>query len=271
MRDRMPKASRNVIPYLALLVVLVVGAGGGYALAASSTKTITVCADKSTGILHLKTHGRCKSSQTRVTWNQQGPPGPQGAQGAQGATGTEGPQGVQGVQGPAGVTVWANVSWRRNGRRGTRTFRSGGDEPASTRSRSPIPSVRARANAPVVSVSDSAPGTVPGGEFPVAWYEAARGQPAVHGVHGSCHVVVDRHPNQSHLRRSRHVRVASESKRGCQSDAADESDRLESTLRPGCRLAAMPALELPSPATGPSPLPSHRARRAGLPRTASST
>ena len=84
MRDRMPKASRNVIPYLALLLVLVVGAGGGYALAASNNKTITVCADKSTGILHLKTRGRCKSSQTRVTWNQQGPPGPQGASGGAG-------------------------------------------------------------------------------------------------------------------------------------------------------------------------------------------
>ena len=104
MRDRMPKASRNLIPYLALLVVLVVGAGGGYALAASGTKTITVCADKSTGILHLKTRGRCKSSQTRVTWNQQGPPGPQGAQGAQGAHWAR--------TGAAGVAGCPGSGWR---------------------------------------------------------------------------------------------------------------------------------------------------------------
>jgi hypothetical protein len=30
-------------------------------------------------------------------------------------------------------------------------------------------------NAPVVTVSDSAPGSVPGGAFPVAWYEEAGG------------------------------------------------------------------------------------------------
>ena len=71
------------------------GVGGGYALAASKTKTITVCADKGTGVLHLKNRGRCKRGQTRVTWNQQGP---------------------QGVQGPAGqtgapaVSVWGQVT-----------------------------------------------------------------------------------------------------------------------------------------------------------------
>ena len=78
---------RNVVPYLALFLVLAVGAGGGYALAATKTKTITVCADKKTGILHLKTRGRCARGQTRVTWNQQGPQGPQGLQGPGGQPG----------------------------------------------------------------------------------------------------------------------------------------------------------------------------------------
>jgi hypothetical protein len=101
---------RNPVPYLALLLVLAIGAGGGYAVAASRSKTITVCADKRTGVLHLKTRGRCKRSQTRVTWNQQGP------QGVQGATGPTGPQGPAGGQGPAGsqgapaVSVWAQVA-----------------------------------------------------------------------------------------------------------------------------------------------------------------
>ena len=71
--------SRNVIAYLALFLAL--GAGGGYALAASNRKTITVCADKKTGIFHLKTHGRCARGQTRVTWNEQGPKGPAGPAG----------------------------------------------------------------------------------------------------------------------------------------------------------------------------------------------
>ena len=75
-----------------------VGLGGGYALAASKVKTITVCADKKTGVLHLKTHGKCKRGQTRVTWNQRGPQGPQGVAGAQGPAGQPGA--------PA-VSVWA--------------------------------------------------------------------------------------------------------------------------------------------------------------------
>ena len=69
----------SAIAYVALLLVLVAGLGGGYALAASKTKSITVCADKKTGILHLKTRGRCKRGQTRVTWNQRGPQGVQGS------------------------------------------------------------------------------------------------------------------------------------------------------------------------------------------------
>jgi hypothetical protein len=51
---------RNVIAYLAL--VLALDAGGGYAFAATNNKTITVCSDKSTGVLHLKTRGRCKTT-----------------------------------------------------------------------------------------------------------------------------------------------------------------------------------------------------------------
>ena len=76
---------------------LVLGAGGGYSFAATKTKTITVCSDKATGVLHLKTRGRCKRGQTRVTWNQQGP------------------QGLQGIPGPAGqpgapaAAAWAHV------------------------------------------------------------------------------------------------------------------------------------------------------------------
>jgi hypothetical protein len=174
-KDRMSNAIRNVIPYLALLVVLVVGAGGGYALAASNSKTITVCADKKTGIVHLKTRGRCKTSQTRVTWNQQGPPGPQGAQGSQGATGAQGPAGSQGSQGPAGVTVWANVAGDGTvvagqglsvQEVGTGTYQVTVTDPACS----------SATNAPVVSVSDGAPNTISGGGFPVAWYEAGPNQ-----------------------------------------------------------------------------------------------
>jgi len=159
---------KNVIAYLALLVAL--GAGGGYAVAASKNKTITVCADKKTGVLHLKTRGRCTSSQTRVSWNQQGPRGIQGPQGPQGAQGSQGPPGSQGPQGPQGVTVWANVA--DNGTvidgQGVSVQRisAGAYQVTITDSR-----CAHETNAPVLSVSDAAPGLVQGGVFPAAWYE----------------------------------------------------------------------------------------------------
>ncbi len=144
---------------VALLVVLAAGVGGGYALAASKTKTITVCADKRTGVLHLKTRGRCKRSQTRVTWNQQGPQGPQGFQGPAGQPGA-----------PA-VSVWANVA--NDGSVVSGQGLSVQHTGAGTYQVTITAALCATAsNAPVVSVSDT---NAPGGQsgaFPVAWYES---------------------------------------------------------------------------------------------------
>lgn len=151
---------RSAIQYVALLLVLAVGLGGGYALAASKTKSITVCADKKTGILHLKTHGRCERSQTRVTWNQQGP------------------QGVPGVQGPAGqagapaASAWANVT-----NAGSLAFGQGLSVQHVSAGTYEItitsPACAHGSNAPVVSISDTNP---PGGQspgaFPEAWYQS---------------------------------------------------------------------------------------------------
>lgn len=159
---------KNVIAYLALFVAL--GAGGGYAVAASNNKTITVCADKKTGVLHLKTRGRCKSSQMRVSWNQQGPQGLPGGPGPPGAQGVQGVQGVQGAQGPAGVSVWANVA--DNGTviagKGVAVQRM---SPGTYQVTITDATCGRATNAPVVSVADAAPGLVQGGVFPTAWYE----------------------------------------------------------------------------------------------------
>jgi hypothetical protein len=160
----------NVIAYLALFLAL--GVGGGYAVAAGNNKTITACADKKTGILHLKTRGRCNPGQTRVTWNQQGPPGPEGTQGPQGPQGTagvQGPQGPTGTQGPVGVTIWADVAnngavLAGQGLSVQRLF------PGIYQVTVTAAACAQRNNAPTISVSDSAPGMVPGGLFPVAWY-----------------------------------------------------------------------------------------------------
>jgi hypothetical protein len=159
----MSHARRNAIPYLALLLVLVVGAGGGYAFAASKTKTITVCADKKTGILHLHKRGKCKRSQTRVTWEQRGPQGPRGAQGPTGQSGA-----------PA-VSIWANVANAGSlvSGQGVSVQHAGAGTYQVTITAA---GCAHGANAPVITVSDTNP---PGGEatgaFPVAWYQSTGG------------------------------------------------------------------------------------------------
>jgi hypothetical protein len=145
----------NVIAYLALFVAL--GAGGGYAMAASRTKTVTVCADKTTGVLHLKTHGRCKRGQTRVIWNQQGP---------------EGPQGPVGQPGTPAVSVWAQVTnagalFSGQGL-AVQHVSSGTYQVTVT-----APACAHAMNAPSISVSDTnPPGGKVAGAFPVAWYSS---------------------------------------------------------------------------------------------------
>lgn len=155
-------ARRNVIPCLIAVLAIAFAAGGGYALAASKSKTITVCADKSTGILHLKTHGRCKRGQTRVTWNEKGPQGIQGPAGAPGS--------------PA-VSVWANVANAGSvvsGEGVSVQHLSAGTYKVTITA----PGCAHGSNAPVVTVSDTNPpgGQVAGaGTFPVAWYQSTGG------------------------------------------------------------------------------------------------
>ena len=163
MTDLLAHARRNAIPSAALLLVLAIAAGGGYALAASKTKTITVCADKGTGVLHLKTRGRCKRGQTRVTWNQVGPQGPQGFQGPAGQPGA-----------PA-VSVWANVDNAGSvvSGQGLSVQHVGAGTYQVTIT---APQCAHGANAPVISVSDTyPPGGQASGAFPVAWYQSTSG------------------------------------------------------------------------------------------------
>ena len=83
----------NAVACIALAVA--VAGGGGYAIAATSTpKTITVCANKKTGLIYYAKRGRCNRQQTKLAWNQRGVPG---------ATGPQGPAGA------AAVNAWAIV------------------------------------------------------------------------------------------------------------------------------------------------------------------
>jgi hypothetical protein len=161
MTDLLARARRHAIPSAALLLVLAIAAGGGYALAASKTKTITVCADKGTGVLHLKTRGgRCKRGQTRVTWNQVGPQGPQGFTGPAGQPGA-----------PAD-SVWANVT--NDGSLFAGQGLSVQHLSAGTYQVTITAPVCAHgSNAPVVTVSDgNPPAGQTAGAFPVAWIGA---------------------------------------------------------------------------------------------------
>ena len=159
MTDLLAHMRRSAIPYVALLLVLVAGLGGGYALAASKTKSITVCADKKTGILHLKTRGKCKRGQTRVTWNQQGPQGPAGVAGSGGCAGGAGGERL-GERDERGIRARGQgISVQHVG--------SGTYEVTIT-----APACAQRSNAPVITVSDRVPpagrrpGRVPGGVVP---------------------------------------------------------------------------------------------------------
>jgi hypothetical protein len=95
----------NVIAYLAL--VLAIGASGGYAFAATSTKTIHACVMKHSGELLLK--NKCTRGESKLVWNQQGPAGPQGKAGVTGAAGStpysaEGVVGINGGYSGTGLT-----------------------------------------------------------------------------------------------------------------------------------------------------------------------
>jgi len=133
----------NVVAYLALVVA--VGTGGSYALAATANNgTTAVCVDKGSGLMHLAKHPRCGRHQTRI--------------------------GLSSALDRAPVNAWAEVVFDGHVVTGAGvSIRHAGVgvynvtvTAASCRD--------AGNNAPVVSVSDSEP---PGGQattsFPVAW------------------------------------------------------------------------------------------------------
>ena len=63
----------QAVGYIALFFAL----GGGYAIAATNSKTIHGCVVKKSGELLVKS--RCGRGQQRLVWNQQGPAGPSDA------------------------------------------------------------------------------------------------------------------------------------------------------------------------------------------------
>ena len=83
--------------------MVALGAGGfAFASLPGASSVIHACKG-SHGSLRIAS--ACKSGETAVSWNKQGPGGPQGPQGAKGDAGPQGPKGdagPQGLQGPQG-------------------------------------------------------------------------------------------------------------------------------------------------------------------------
>ncbi len=87
----------------ATAVGVVVLAGAGVALAqevTTSDDVIIGCYNRTTGLLRIvQSESECRTGESAISWNKQGPQGPQGPQGE---AGPQGPQGVQGEMGPQG-------------------------------------------------------------------------------------------------------------------------------------------------------------------------
>jgi len=139
-----------------VLIGMLIAGGGTYALAGPGTKTISVCASKKTGVLHLKTHGACGRSQTRVSWNQSGPPGPTGKRGARGLPGTPAVNAWAIVQSDGTLLKGNNVTVTRN-------------SPGSYSVKITGP-CRGKVNVPTVTAIGNEPAnSEPPVQLPVAW------------------------------------------------------------------------------------------------------
>lgn len=96
----------------AAVIAAALGAGLGVSVSAWADAEPTVifaCSANQTGLLRVVAGGvQCRSEETALHWNQQGPQGPvgpagpQGEPGPTGPTGPAGPPGPQGAPGPAG-------------------------------------------------------------------------------------------------------------------------------------------------------------------------
>jgi Collagen triple helix repeat (20 copies) len=98
------RRSAGVLLLVGVLTGVTVGGGVGV-IAASSTKSVTVCANKKTNVLRYASNGKCVAkTETKVVLNQTGADGMSGAAGAKGDTGTKGDTGAAGTKGDTGAT-----------------------------------------------------------------------------------------------------------------------------------------------------------------------
>ena len=97
------RRSAGILLLVGVLAGVTVGGGVGV-IAASSTKSVTVCANKKTNVLRYAKNGKCLKTETKVVLNQTGADGISGAAGAKGDAGTAGTNGTNGTNGAAGAS-----------------------------------------------------------------------------------------------------------------------------------------------------------------------
>ena len=95
--------STGVLLLVGALAGVTVGGGVGV-FAAASTKSVTVCANKTTNVLRYSKSGKCTARESAVVLNQSGADGDDGATGKTGAKGDTGKTGAKGDTGAAGAT-----------------------------------------------------------------------------------------------------------------------------------------------------------------------
>jgi len=83
------RRSAGILLLVGVLAGVTIGGGVGV-IAASSTKSVTVCADTKTNVLRYAKNGKCAKTETKVVLNQTGANGISGAAGAKGDAGAAG-------------------------------------------------------------------------------------------------------------------------------------------------------------------------------------
>jgi hypothetical protein len=99
----------GVLPLVGVLAGVTIGGGAGV-IAASSTKTVTVCVDKTDKHMNYSKSGVCKSHQTKLVLNKAGTAGVKGDTGTAGTAGAKGADGVAGAAGAKGDTGTAGTN-----------------------------------------------------------------------------------------------------------------------------------------------------------------
>ena len=103
------RRSAGMLLLIGVLAGVTVGGGVGV-IAASSTKPVTVCANKKTNVLRYAMNGKCTKTETKVVLNQTSADGMSGAAGAKGDTGAAGAKGDTGAAGAKGDTGAAGTA-----------------------------------------------------------------------------------------------------------------------------------------------------------------